>query len=153
MKWIRWSMLIVVMVSTAACGLENEQPQQVVEMKTINNTPVQALTPDPPPVLDGYVPEVPLPRPEDQPVAGEDGEVDPANDTEAMARQREARAIRLPFAPAIAMDPVDGQKVSITTETPTVEYKGRIYYFNSEANRATFSRNPEPFLTGALGRY
>lgn len=153
MRMMRWSVLLVTLAGTAACGLEAEQPQQPVEMRTINNTPLQPLPPEPSPELDGYIPEVPLPLAQDQPLPADGSEIDPANDTAAMERQMESRAIRLPFAPAIAMDPVDGQKVSITPETPTVEYKGRIYYFNSNANRSTFMAGPDPFLTGALASY
>ena len=51
----------------------------------------------------------------------------------------------LPFAPAIAMDPVDGSKISIRADTPQFEYKGRIFYFHSAENRATFQANPEQY--------
>jgi YHS domain-containing protein len=54
----------------------------------------------------------------------------------------------LPFSPAIAMDPIDGSKISMRATTPTFEYKGRIYYFSSEANRKTFMANPDQYLTG-----
>ncbi|MEO8382273.1 MAG: hypothetical protein ABI779_21610, partial [Acidobacteriota bacterium] len=37
----------------------------------------------------------------------------------------------LPFSPAIAMDPIDGSKISIRAATPTHEYKGKIYYFST----------------------
>lgn len=59
----------------------------------------------------------------------------------------------LPFAPAIAMDPVDGGKVSITANTPIAEHKDRIYYFNSAANKRTFLQDPETYLTGKLATY
>ncbi len=54
----------------------------------------------------------------------------------------------LPFTPAIAMDPIDGSKISIRATTPTFEYKGKIYYFSTEANRTTFSSNPDAILKG-----
>ncbi|HEX7830333.1 MAG TPA: hypothetical protein VF787_11790 [Thermoanaerobaculia bacterium] len=54
----------------------------------------------------------------------------------------------LPFTPAIAMDPIDGSKISIRATTPTFEFKGKIYYFSSEANRHTFMANPEAILKG-----
>ncbi|HEX7707804.1 MAG TPA: YHS domain-containing protein [Thermoanaerobaculia bacterium] len=54
----------------------------------------------------------------------------------------------LPFSPAIAMDPIDGSKISMRFTTPTFEYKGRIYYFSSEANKKTFEANPDQYLTG-----
>ncbi|HEX8252887.1 MAG TPA: YHS domain-containing protein [Thermoanaerobaculia bacterium] len=58
----------------------------------------------------------------------------------------------LPFTPAIAMDPIDGSKISIRAATPTFEYKGKIYYFSSEANRDQFKANPEANLKGGMMR-
>jgi len=60
------------------------------------------------------------------------------------ARGRESKA--LPFAPPIAMDPVDGSKVDITPATPTFEIKGRIYYFSSRANRDVFVADPDTYV-------
>lgn len=59
----------------------------------------------------------------------------------------------LPFSPKIAMDPVDGSKISIQRLTPTAEYKGRVYYFSSEGNRSEFIRNPDDYLSGAFSSY
>lgn len=56
----------------------------------------------------------------------------------------------LPFSPAIAMDPIDGSKISMLSTTPTFEYKGKIYYFQNEANRKTFVANPEAALKGGF---
>lgn len=56
----------------------------------------------------------------------------------------------LPFSPAIAMDPIDGSKISIRAATPTFEHKGKIYYFSSEANRRTFMSNPDAILKGGF---
>lgn len=58
----------------------------------------------------------------------------------------------LPFSPAIAMDPIDGSKISIRAATPTHEYKGKIYYFSTEENRRQFAANPEAVLKGGLMR-
>ncbi len=58
----------------------------------------------------------------------------------------------LPFSPAIAMDPIDGSKISIRATTPTYEYKGKIYYFSTEANRDQFKANPEAGLKGGMMR-
>jgi YHS domain-containing protein len=58
----------------------------------------------------------------------------------------------LPFTPAIAMDPIDGSKISITATTATWEYKGKIYYFSNEANKHTFMANPEAALKGGFMR-
>lgn len=64
-----------------------------------------------------------------------------------------APRLSLPFTPAIAMDPVDGSKLSITTLTPTFEYEGKIYYFSSTGNRSTFIGDPNKYSKGALSRY
>lgn len=58
--------------------------------------------------------------------------------------------VDLPFSPAIAIDPVDLGKVSIRSNTPTVEYKKKIYYFSSEANKKTFMANPEQYAKSLL---
>lgn len=58
----------------------------------------------------------------------------------------------LPFSPAIAMDPIDGSKISIRAATPTFEYKGKIFYFSTEANKSQFASNPEAVLKGGLMR-
>ncbi len=64
--------------------------------------------------------------------------------------QDEALRASLPFAPAIAMDPVDGSKISIRTTTPTAQYKAHIFYFSSEANKRTFLAAPDQYLKGAF---
>lgn len=56
----------------------------------------------------------------------------------------------LPFTPAIAMDPIDGSKISIRATTPTYEHKGKIYYFSTEENRRAFIANPEAGLKGGM---
>jgi YHS domain-containing protein len=58
----------------------------------------------------------------------------------------------LPFTPAIAMDAVDGSKISMLAATPTFEYKGKIYYFTNEANKRIFMANPEQFTKGGMMR-
>ncbi len=58
----------------------------------------------------------------------------------------------LPFTPAIAMDPIDGSKISIRAATPTFEYKGKIYYFSSDENKHIFSSDPERALKGGYMR-
>ncbi|MBK5260099.1 MAG: YHS domain-containing protein [Thermoanaerobaculia bacterium] len=50
------------------------------------------------------------------------------------------------------MDPIDGSKITIRATTPTVEYKGKIYYFSSEANKKQFDANPEAVLKGGMMR-
>ena len=51
----------------------------------------------------------------------------------------------LPFSPAIAMDPVNGDKISIRASTPTLDYKGRYYYFTNEENKRVFVANPDQY--------
>jgi len=62
-------------------------------------------------------------------------------------------AVALPFEPAISMDPVDGSKVSIRSTTPSLEFKGRIYHFSSEANLKLFEADPAKYLSGSLASY
>ena len=62
----------------------------------------------------------------------------------------EALRAALPFAPAIALDPVDGSKISIRANTASFESKGRIYYFASEANKRTFAASPDQYLKGVF---
>lgn len=110
------------------------------EMRTIHSTDPRPTLIDPPPVLTD---EAPPPKPKNpfeaeklQPLTPEDEKI---------------RA-SLPFAPAIAMDPVDGSKVSIRATTPMYEYRNRIYYFSTEANKRAFAAGPEQFTKGAFSQ-
>lgn len=62
--------------------------------------------------------------------------------------QDEALRASLPFSPAIAMDPVDGSKISIRASIPTLEYKNKLYYFANEEHKRTFVANPEQYTKG-----
>lgn len=62
--------------------------------------------------------------------------------------QDEAMRAALPFAPAIAMDAVDGSKISIRASTATTEDKNKLYYFSSEDHKRTFLANPEQYTKG-----
>lgn len=153
--------VFVLVAGLSACDLGTSPAQPTVAMRTIDNTPVRPLQPEPAPMLEDFVPEIPLP---DESVGDPDStttaattdadpaEQEPATPATSTAGKKDP-GIRLPFAPAIAMDPVDGQKLSITAETPMVEYKGQIYYFNSRENLRTFVKSPKQYLTGALARY
>ncbi len=106
------------------------------DVKTIENTvtPPAAITP-PPELAD----EAPAPNP-----------VNPAaqqNQVPLTPADEQLRA-SLPFAPAIAMDPVDGAKISIRATTPTFQYKGRLYYFASEKNKSAFQASPDQYAKG-----
>jgi YHS domain-containing protein len=107
------------------------------EMRTINEVAPAPAKLEPPPMLTD---EAPPPKPK----------VLPWETPTAIVFSPEDEKLRgsLPFTPAIAMDPIDGSKLSIRAATPTVDYKGRIYYFSSEANKKTFESNPAAYLTG-----
>lgn len=138
--------LATTLILLAACGgsrtRQNEAPQaKVTEMRTIESVDPRPVVIDPPPVLqDEAAPPKPLGQPWEtpQPVV--------------LTPEDEKLRASLPFTPAIAMDPVAGSKISMTASTPTFEYKGRIYYFESEANKRLFMANPAQFLTGKFTR-
>jgi YHS domain-containing protein len=62
----------------------------------------------------------------------------------------EALRASLPFAPAIAMDPVDGSKISIRSATARFEVKGKIFYFSSEENKRKFTQDPDAYMKGVF---
>lgn len=41
---------------------------------------------------------------------------------------------------------VDGMKMRLEADTPTAEYRGKTYYFCSEAETKTFLENPEAYI-------
>lgn len=129
--------VIAAAVLAAACdGSKNGVSQGgVAEMKTIDSADVRPAVLDPPPMLAD---EAPAPKPKDN-VAQSDA-----------TPQDEALRAALPFAPAIAMDPVDGSKISIRASTSTFEYKNKIFYFSSEANKRIFTSNPEQYTKGVF---
>jgi YHS domain-containing protein len=109
-----------------------------IDARTIENTPVAVVPSEPPPMVSE--------------------EITPLTPKMATDQEKERIAalgqrVELPFAPAIAMDPVDGSKVSIRVNTPMIDYKKHIYYFSSAANRATFVANPDQFTKGSLAKY
>jgi YHS domain-containing protein len=112
----------------------SQQPQQV---KTIDNVPPLPVVIDPPPTLAEEGPQI-------KPTVGLAQPDAPPPPTEKDEQVRAA----LPFAPAIALDPVDGSKVSIRADTPAVVTKTHIYYFDSEENKRLFMANPQQYLKG-----
>jgi YHS domain-containing protein len=123
---------------TVGCSGENDQPtaQQAQAMRTIENTQVPPVPVEEPPVVDEAIP-LAIPKyatPEEI----------------KQIRENSKLRVELPFAPAIAIDPVDGGKVSIRSNTPMVEYKKKIYYFSSAATKATFEANPEQYTKSQL---
>jgi YHS domain-containing protein len=111
------------------------------EMRTIDDITPRPVVHDPPPMLQE---EAAPPRP-----LGAAWEV---KQPVLLTPEDEKLRASLPFAPAIGMDPVDGSKISILARTPTIEYKGHIYYFSSEENKKTFLANPEQFIKGSFSR-
>jgi YHS domain-containing protein len=130
------------LILAAACGAPPKeshvpQPGTKSEMRTIDSADVRPAVMQPPPMLTE---EAPPPKSLDN-LAQADAPPPPTPQDEAM------RAA-LPFAPAIGMDPVDGSKISIRASTPVTEYKNKIFYFSSEANKRTFLANPEQYVKG-----
>ncbi|MEA2239461.1 MAG: hypothetical protein QOC81_4185 [Thermoanaerobaculia bacterium] len=106
-------------------------------MRTIDSSNVRPATIDAPQMLTD---EAPPPKTSTN--------LAQADAPPAPTAQDEALRAGLPFAPAIAMDAVDGSKISIRASTPTVEYKNKLYYFSSEEHKRTFVANPEEYTKG-----
>lgn len=138
-------LLAAATITIVAVACQQQEPVTKSEdMQTIEN------------VHSGSLPVETTPTLEEQVVLPSTTSIAPGDTKKTAAQAKEealTRRMDLPFAPAIAMDPVDGQKVSITTLTPTTEYKDKIYYFSNDANRRQFLSNPEPFAKGQLARY
>ena len=133
--------LIFAVILAAACDSAppSQTSAQRAELRTIDSTPPHPAPLDPPPTLND---EAPPPKPKTMPWETPTPIVFSAADEKVRAE--------LPFSPAIAMDPIDGSKISIRAATPTFEYKGKIYYFSNEANKRTFTANPEGILKGGF---
>src|SRR5690349_17630570 len=112
------ALLSAALVSTLASCDSSPQTAQAEPVQSINTVlPVPAPL-DPPPMLND---EAPPPKPKALPWETPTPIVFSPEDEKLRAS--------LPFSPAIAMDPLDGGKISIRATTPTFEYKGRVYYF------------------------
>ena len=133
--------IAILLLLAAACrqGQPAAHPRAKVEMRTLDNADTRPAVIDPPPVLTD---EAPPPKPHDAVAA--------QNQVPLTEADEQLRA-RLPFAPAIALDPVDGSKISIRANTPTFELKNRVYYFSSEENKRTFMASPQQYLKGVFG--
>lgn len=137
--------IVVLTVSAAifatGCGFGRRgstPPRPVAqEIRTVQNVGAQTAALEPPPML---LDEMPPPKPKVQPWEKPTPII--------LSPEDEKLRSSLPFSPAIAMDPIDGSKISIRAATPTHEYKGKIYYFSSEANRQMFIASPDQYLTG-----
>ncbi|HSN68686.1 MAG TPA: YHS domain-containing protein [Thermoanaerobaculia bacterium] len=139
---------------SAACDNPAATQEQPLEMQTVESAAPRLSAIDPPPMLQDNLPQraaVTTPKPAGEPAGGaKPGDTKPA--TPSAEDEMKAKT-NLPFTPLIAMDPVDGSKVSITPDTPVYSYKDRWYYFSSAANKATFRANPEVYATGSLSSY
>ncbi len=128
--------LCVFVVLVTACHQAPAAKQTAVQtdVHTIESSDPRPVIIDPPPMLSD---EAAAPKPKNA--------VEAANAAPLTEKDEAVRA-GLPFAPAIAMDPVDGSKISIRANTPTLEYKGRVFYFRSPENKATFLANPDQYM-------
>lgn len=151
---MRFSLLFLAGTTAAVffgAGCQQNPPApQLGEMRTIDNTPLEAMVIDLPPTTVPQPLETKIPDGETKKPAAT---ATTASATASSSDEMLQHKINLPFAPAIAMDPVDGGKVSIRIDTPALEYKNKIYYFTSEANRRAFTANPEQYVKGTLSRY
>ena len=133
--------LMIALMVAAACRQSNPaaaRPRAKVEMRTLDSADARPALIDPPPVLTD---EAPPPKPHDAVAA--------QNQVPLTEADEQMRA-RLPFAPAIGLDPVDGSKISIRANTPTYELKNRIFYFSSEENKRTFMASPDQYVKGVF---
>jgi YHS domain-containing protein len=136
----RTAVLLSAALTLAACDATTvPQPNAQSEMRTINSAPPRPAVLDAPPTLQD---EAPPPKPKVMPWETPTPIVFTPEDEKLRAS--------LPFTPAIAMDPIDGSKLSIRAATPTFEYKGKIYYFSSEENKRTFVAKPDEYMKGAF---
>ncbi|MDP9179734.1 MAG: YHS domain-containing protein [Gemmatimonadota bacterium] len=131
---------ILLAVALAACD-SAPPPVEAANVQTINTVLAVPATLDPPPMLHDEAPPLKpkaLPWETPTPIV--------------FSPEDEKLRASLPFTPAIAMDPIDGGKISMRATTPTFEYKGKIYYFTNEANKTAFAANPEQYLKGGYMR-
>ncbi len=138
------TLVILTCLFVIACGRSTPRARRAPtksDVQTVESVDARPTVLDPPPVLTD---EGPAPKPK--------GDVLSADAPPPPTPQDEAVRASLPFAPAIAMDPVNGTKISIRAGTPTGEYKGHIFYFSSEANKRTFMANPDQFMKGVFAR-
>ena len=129
--------VVITALAALACSRPATTPAEQAQMRTINDTVPQPAKLQPPPMLTD---EAPPPKPKVLPWETPTPIVFSPEDEKLRAS--------LPFTPAIAMDPVNGDKISIRAATPTFEFKGKIYYFTDEANKRAFMANPTEYLTG-----
>jgi YHS domain-containing protein len=134
---MRRLLLLAIFLASCTDAPPQQTSAQRAELRTINSVPPNPAVIDLPPMLSD---EAPPPKPKALPWETPKAIVFSPEDEQVRAS--------LPFSPAIAMDPIDGGKISIRATTPTFEYQGKIYYFSNEANRRNFAASPETYLKG-----
>lgn len=134
--------VVFVFAVLAACGRHSSAPRQQASTekpKTIDSADARPAVLDPPPVLTD---EGPAPKPK--------GDLMSPDAPPPPTPQDDALRAALPFAPAIGLDPVNGIKISIRANTPSLEYKGRVYYFSGEDTKRTFQASPDQYMKGVF---
>jgi YHS domain-containing protein len=134
--------VIASVLSLVACtrsAPRQRTARKAPDVQTIDSSVPTPAVLEPPPVLTDEGPAL-------KPVGG----LLSADAPPPPTPQDEALRASLPFAPAIALDPVDGSKISIRANTPSFEYKGHIYYFALEKNKRTFAASPDQYLKGVF---
>ncbi|MEO8217506.1 MAG: YHS domain-containing protein [Acidobacteriota bacterium] len=136
-------------------GCEQQTPvTRVQDVRTVDNTPTRVTAVQILPVLREEATEIKPPEQLDAdgkpipPKAGKEPKPAKTSGTPQNSTPNE-----LPFAPLIAMDPVDGAKVSIRIGTASTEYKNKLYYFSSPETKKLFLGDPEKYSKGTLARY
>jgi len=141
-KAMKLAVILAIGLSLVSCARARPPARAArppADIQTVDSVDPRPAVIEPPPVLTD---EGPAPKPK--------GDVLSADAPPRPTPQDEALRASLPFAPAIALDPVDGSKISIRAGTPSAEYKGHFFYFTSEANKRTFMANPEQFTKGVF---
>jgi YHS domain-containing protein len=136
----RTAFLLILLAACSRSPERTAKPQSTkvakAEIQTIDSTDPRPAPMQAPPVLPDVAP---APKPLN---------LSPNQEVPVLSTQDEQVRAQLPFAPAIALDPVDGQKVSIRATTPTVEFKNHIFYFTNEGNKHLFVASPDQYLKG-----
>ena len=148
------SQLLVTLVLASMVSCEQQTPvTHLQDVRTVDNVPTRMVPVQTLPVLREEATEIKPPEPTDA-----DG--NPIKTSTALKPALKPASTpetniptELPFAPLIAMDPVDGTKVSIRIGTASTEYKNKLYYFSSPENKKTFLGNPEVYANGVMARY
>jgi YHS domain-containing protein len=137
------SIILLALALAAGCSRKAQTveapPPTSTDMRTIDSANLRPAPIEAPPVLTDEAP----PLKQLNIVAQTDAPPPPTPQDEALRAS-------LPFAPAIAMDPVDGSKISIRVSIPTLEYKNKLYYFATDEHKRAFLANPEQYTKGVF---